>query len=453
MYQSINPANGECLATYPLHDEAEVEAALQLSQRTSRIWSRSSVAERSAVLLRLAELMEREKADHARTLTLEMGKTYRSAIAEVEKCASACRWYAEHGPGMLEPEEIDLPAAKANVHYLPIGTVFAIMPWNFAFWQVIRFLAPALMAGNAAILKHAPSTPGAALALTDLAKRAGLEEGVFQSLFLDNEQAARVIADSRVHAVTLTGSERAGEAVGAAAGRALKRAVLELGGSDPLIVMPDADVEAALKAAIFGRNQNNGQSCVCAKRILVHDSLYAHFREALVRATEELVVGDPMNQATDVGPLASFQARENIARQVERAITEGGRLLTGGTIPEGEGAYYLPTVIEALPAGASIRKEELFGPVALLFSFASVGEAIEIANETPFGLGSSVWTSNAEAQAAFADGLEVGMTFFNAVTASDPRIPFGGIKRSGFGRELGRWGMHEFVNVRTIVRA
>lgn len=404
------------------------------------------------MLVRLADLLEREKAEHARTLTLEMGKTYKSALAEVEKCAAACRWYAENGPAMIEPEAIDLPAGKAMVHYQPIGTVLAVMPWNFPFWQVIRFLAPALMAGNAAILKHAPSTPGAALALVDLARRAGLPGGVFQNLFLDNEQAARVIADPRIHAVTLTGSERAGEAVGAAAGRALKPAVLELGGSDPLIVMPDADMDAAVKAAVLGRNQNNGQSCVCAKRILVHEAIYSEFRTKLVEATEALVVGDPMDEHTDIGPLASRPARDTLARQVAQAQGEGGKLLTGGTIPDGAGAYYPPTIIEGLPPGAPVRQEELFGPVALLFAFGDIPEAIEIANETPFGLGSSVWTSNPQAQSAFVEGLEVGMTFFNAITASDPRIPFGGVKRSGFGRELGRWGMHEFVNVRTVVR-
>ncbi len=453
LYRTLNPATGELVREYPCDDERTVEQTLTTADAAFQAWRRSEFAKRRALLQALADLLDAEAESHALTITDEMGKTFKSAIAEVTKCASTCRWYADQGEALLAPERIAMPESATEVRYEPIGTVLAVMPWNFPFWQVIRFLAPALMAGNAVILKHAPNTPASALALVDLLDRAGAPPGLFQNLFIDNEQVRRLIQDPRVAAVTLTGSERAGEAVGSAAGAALKRSVLELGGSDPLIVMPSGDFEAAVRAAVFARNQNNGQSCVCAKRILVDRSLYERFRDAFVDAVGGLQVGDPLLDETDVGPLATFEARSRLAKQVERAVAEGGVVLVGGRPSDLAGAFYMPTVIEAPQPGASIRKEELFGPVALLFAFDDIDEAIEIANETPFGLGASVWTSDAEECAAFAERLECGMTFFNSITASDPRLPFGGIKRSGFGRELGRWGMLEFVNIRTVVAA
>lgn len=453
LYRTLNPATGEFVREYPCEDERAVEQTLAAADAAFRAWRRSEFAERRALLQALADLLDAEAETHALTITEEMGKTFRSAIAEVAKSASTCRWYAEQGEELLASEQVTMPQSAAEVRYEPIGTVLAVMPWNFPFWQVTRFLAPALMAGNAVILKHAPNTPASALALVDLLDRAGAPPGLFQNLFIDNEQVRRLIQDTRIAAVTLTGSERAGEAVGGAAGAALKRCVLELGGSDPLIVMPSGDFEAAVRAAVFARNQNNGQSCVCAKRILVDRSLHERFRDSFVDAVGNLRLGDPLLDETDVGPLATFEARARLAKQVERAAAEGGVVLIGGRAPDLSGAFYLPTVIEAPPRGASIRQEELFGPVALLFAFDDIDEAIAIANETPFGLGSSVWTTDADEQAEFAERLECGMTFFNSITASDPRLPFGGIKRSGFGRELGRWGMLEFLNVRTVVAA
>ncbi|MGF7150427.1 succinate-semialdehyde dehydrogenase/glutarate-semialdehyde dehydrogenase [Sphingomonas zeicaulis] len=453
MYRSVNPATGETLATFDDADDAAVEAALAAGHRAFATWRRTSFADRRAALVRLAEQLEANADAHARLITLEMGKPVASARAEVLKCAANCRWYAEHGEALLTAESVAHPAGDAQVRHEPLGIVFAVMPWNFPYWQVVRFLAPALMAGNVVLLKHASSTPQCAAALADAGTAAGLPAGVFQNLFLTRAQLAGVIDDPRVAAVTLTGSEGAGISVGAASGRALKPCVLELGGSDPLIVMPSADIDKAVAGAVTGRYQNNGQSCVCAKRILVHRDIYATFREKFVAAVAALRIGDPLDTMTDLGPLSSAGARDELAGQVERVIAQGGMLVAGGAVIGGPGAYYAPTIIEGLPEGAAARVEEIFGPVALLFEVADLDDAIRLANETPFGLGSSVWTNDEEERARFADDLECGMTFFNANTVSDPVLPFGGIKRSGIGRELGRWGMMEFVNVRLVFAA
>lgn len=453
MYRSVNPATGETLAEFAPLDDRQMEAAVAGARRAFGGWRTTSFATRRTVLQRLADQLERDVEAHARTITIEMGKPIAAARAEVRKCAATCRWYAEQGEALLAAETVPHPAGRAEVRHDPLGVVFAVMPWNFPYWQVVRFLAPALMAGNAVLLKHASSTPQCAAALVAAAAAAGLPDGVFQNLYINREQISRVIADPRVAAVTLTGSEGAGISVGAASGRALKPCVLELGGSDPLIVMPSADLDKAVAGAVTGRYQNNGQSCVCAKRILVHQAIYAEFRARFLAAVAALRIGDPLDADTDLGPLSSEGARGELAGQVAQAIAQGGTLIAGGAMIEGPGAYYAPTIIEGLPEGAAARSEEIFGPVALLYSFADIDEALRVANETPFGLGSSVWTQDAHEQAIFADALECGMTFFNANTVSDPALPFGGIKRSGIGRELGRWGMMEFVNVRLVFAA
>jgi succinate-semialdehyde dehydrogenase/glutarate-semialdehyde dehydrogenase len=453
VYRSVNPATGETLATFDDASDQAVEFALADGHRAFAAWRKTSFADRRAALVRLAEQLEANADAHARLITLEMGKPIASARAEVLKCAANCRWYAQHGEALLATETIAHAAGDAEVRHEPLGIVFAVMPWNFPYWQVVRFLAPALMSGNVVLLKHASSTPQCAAALTQAGIAAGLPAGVFQNAYLTRAQLARVIDDPRVAAVTLTGSEGAGISVGAASGRALKPCVLELGGSDPLIVMPSADLDKAVAGAVTGRYQNNGQSCVCAKRIIVHRDIYAAFREGFVAAVAALKIGDPLDAATDLGPLSSHGARDELVGQVAQALAQGGTLVSGGTVIEGAGAYYAPTIIEALPEGAGARIEEIFGPVALLFEVANIDEAIRVANETPFGLGSSVWTNDADERTRFAADLECGMTFFNANTVSDPALPFGGIKRSGIGRELGRWGMMEFVNVRLVFAA
>ncbi len=453
MYRSVNPATGETLATFDDADDAAVERALEEGHRAFAAWRRTSFAERRAALIRLAGQLETNADDHARLITLEMGKPIASARAEVLKCAANCRWYAQHGEALLASESIPHSAGDAQVRHEPLGIVFAVMPWNFPYWQVVRFLAPALMAGNVVLLKHASSTPQCAAALAAAGVAAGLPAGVFQNLYLTRSQLAKVIDDPRVAAVTLTGSEGAGISVGAASGRALKPCVLELGGSDPLIVMPSANLDKAVAGAVTGRYQNNGQSCVCAKRIIVHRDIYAEFREKFVAAVAALRIGDPLEAETDLGPVSSHGARDELVGQVEQAIAQGGALVCGGSVIDRAGAYYAPTIIEGLPEGAAARVEEIFGPVALLFEVADIDEAVRVANETPFGLGSSVWTEDAGERARFADDLECGMTFFNANTVSDPALPFGGIKRSGIGRELGRWGMMEFVYVRLVFAA
>lgn len=453
MYRTVNPATGETLAEYPDADDAAVETALARARSAFERWRRTSFADRRAALERLGDRLEQDVDAHARLITIEMGKPIASARAEVLKCAANCRWYAEHGEGLAASESVPHAAGRAEVRHEPLGVVFAVMPWNFPYWQVVRFLAPALMAGNVVVLKHASSTPQCAAALAAAAADAGLPDGVVQNLYLTRAQLARVIDDPRVAAVTLTGSEGAGTSVGAASGRALKPCVLELGGSDPLIVMPSADLDKAVAAAVTGRYQNNGQSCVCAKRILVHHDIYPAFRAAFVAAVAALKIGDPLAAGNDLGPLSSDGARNELHEQVTRAIAQGATLVAGGSIMSGAGAYYQPTILEALPEGAAARVEEMFGPVALLFDVADIDDAIRVANETPFGLGSSVWTEDAGERTRFADELDCGMTFFNANTVSDPSLPFGGIKRSGIGRELGRWGMMEFVNVRLVFTA
>jgi succinate-semialdehyde dehydrogenase/glutarate-semialdehyde dehydrogenase len=448
---SVNPATGEVLARFEEHSDPELERRLSRAAEAFRAWRRRPFAERAAFLVRAAEHLEREKERVGRLMTLEMGKTLRSAIAEAEKCAWVCRFYAENAERFLADEAVKASATRAFVRHLPLGPVLAVMPWNFPFWQVFRFAAPALMAGNAALLKHASSVPQCALAIEEVFREAGLPEGVFQTLLVGSGRVQRIVEDPRVAAVTLTGSEAAGAAVAAAAGKAIKKTVLELGGSDPFVVLPTAELEAAVRTAVAARTINSGQSCIAAKRFIVHDAVYERFEAAFVERMRALRVGDPMDPATDLGPLASAAELEKLTRQVEAAVRDGARVLAGGRPAGGAGAFYPPTVLAGLARGSPACREEIFGPVALLFRVADLDEAIGLANDVPFGLGSSVWTNDPAERARLVDELEAGATFVNAMVASDPRLPFGGVKRSGYGRELAREGIREFVNVKTVV--
>jgi succinate-semialdehyde dehydrogenase / glutarate-semialdehyde dehydrogenase len=447
---SVNPATGEVLARFDELSDAELEARLARAASAFRSWRRTGFGERAALLRRAADVLDGQKERWGRIMTAEMGKTLKAAISEAEKCAWVCRYYADHGERFLADEPADTGAAKAYVRYLPIGPVLAVMPWNFPFWQVFRFAAPALMAGNVGLLKHASNVPQSALAIEEVFREAGFPEGAFQTLLVGSSRVARIVEDDRVAAVTLTGSEGAGASVASTAGKAIKKSVLELGGSDPFVVMPSANLEAAVKTAVTARTINNGQSCIAAKRFIVHEAVYDGFVKAFVQRMSDLAVGDPTDPGTDVGPLSSSGERDKLVEQV-RAIKEaGGRVVLGGAPKAGRGFYYPPTVIVNVPLGTAASREEVFGPVAMVFRVKDADGAIQVANDVPFGLGSSVWTNDAAERARFIDELEAGATFVNAMVASDPRLPFGGVKRSGYGRELALHGIREFVNAKAV---
>jgi succinate-semialdehyde dehydrogenase/glutarate-semialdehyde dehydrogenase len=383
-------------------------------------------------------------------MTLEMGKLVRAAEDEIAKCARVCRFYAENGERFLEDEAAQTGAARSYVRYEALGPVLAIMPWNFPFWQVFRFAVPALMAGNVGLLKHAANVPQCALAIEQIFCRAGFDEGIFQVLLIDAEQVEKIIVDPRVKAVTLTGSEKAGSAVASTAARHIKKSVLELGGSDPFIVMPSADFESALRTAIKARTINSGQSCIAAKRFLVADNIYDEFLQRFVEGMRGLKIGDPFDETTEIGPLATEQILQGVHEQVQKSVAAGAKLLTGGNRIHGPGFFYEPTVLVDVPIDSPAYSEEVFGPVASFFRVRDAADAVEIANATSFGLGASAWTNDRTEQELFASELETGMVFVNAMVASDPRLPFGGVKRSGFGRELGAAGIRVFVNTKTI---
>ncbi|HET7276397.1 MAG TPA: NAD-dependent succinate-semialdehyde dehydrogenase [Longimicrobiaceae bacterium] len=448
--QSTNPTTSEKGLEYEALNAAELEQRLSLAESAFARQRASSFAERAEFMTRAAEILEREKRDFGILMTSEMGKPLASAIAEVEKCALVCRYYAEHADRFLANEEVATGSDRSFVAYQPLGPVLAVMPWNYPFWQVFRFAAPALMAGNVGLLKHASNVPGCALAIEDIFARAGFAEGVFQTLLLDTEQVAGVLEDPRVSAATLTGSEAAGSAVAGKAGSEIKKTVLELGGSDPFIVMPSADLDAAVSIAVKARTVNNGQSCIAAKRFIVADEVYDEFERRLVDLMSSLVVGDPMDERTDIGPLATAEIREGVHKQVTASIAAGARLLTGGVPEEGAGYFYPPTVLADVGPGSPAYEEEIFGPVASLFRVRGIDEAIRLANDTSFGLGSSAWTSDPAEQERFIRDLDAGQVFINAMVSSDPRLPFGGVKRSGYGRELGIFGIREFVNIKTV---
>ena len=447
---TINPATGETLRTFQPITATELEAKLQLAIETYQRHRRTPLAERTRLMLRAAEILESEKEAFGRLMVTEMGKTLKAAVEEAAKCALGCRYYAEHAERFLSDEIVETGAARSFISYQPIGPVLAVMPWNFPFWQVFRFAAPALMAGNVGLLKHASNVPQCALAIEDIFRRAGFPEGCFQTLLIDTSEVRRVIEDPRVAAVTITGSTGAGAAVASAAGRVIKKSVLELGGSDPFVVMPSADLDAAVRTAVKARTINNGQSCIAAKRFIVAEPIADEFERRFVAGFEALRVGDPMDPATDVGPLANESQVKTIAEQVERSVAAGARVVTGGRRLPGRGYYYVPTVLTGVTPDSPAYYDEVFGPVAIIFRVATLDDAIRVANDSPFGLGASAWTTDPAERARFVLELEAGMVFINAMVASDPRLPFGGIKQSGYGRELAANGLREFVNIKSV---
>ena len=455
---SVNPATGETLETFEALDGAAVELRLARAESAFRQYRTTGFDRRAELVRRAADLLDADLEAVARTMTEEMGKPLAAARAEAAKCAKALRWYADRAPGLLADEHpdaadvADAGASEAYVRYRPIGAVLAVMPWNFPFWQVVRFAAPALMAGNVCLLKHASNVPRTALALEDLFLRAGFPQGCFQTLLISSGAVEGVIRDRRVAAVTLTGSEAAGRAVAATAADEVKKAVLELGGSDPFVVLPSADLGAAVRTAVRARAQNNGQSCIAAKRFIVHADVYEEFAAAFAEGMRALRVGDPMDEATDVGPLASEQGRADLEELVEDARARGARIDCGGRRPAGldRGWYYEPTVVCEVTPAMRIHQEETFGPVATLYRAADLDEALALANDTPFGLSSNVWTTDGAEQQRFVRDIEAGGVFFNGMTASHPALPFGGVKRSGFGRELSGHGIREFCNITTV---
>jgi succinate-semialdehyde dehydrogenase/glutarate-semialdehyde dehydrogenase len=447
---SVNPATGQTVKTFEALDDAAIEAALARSAAAARVNRARSFGERAIRMRRAAEILETHQNELGRLVTMEMGKPLKAAVAEVTKCATACRYYAEHAERYLADETIATDAQKSFIRYEPMGTILAIMPWNFPFWQVFRFAAPALMAGNVALLKHASNVPQSALAIEDVFRDAGFTDHEFQTLLIGSDQVERVIGDERVKAVTLTGSEPAGASVSSIAAKHIKKAVLELGGSDPFIVMPSASLDDAVATAVKARIVNNGQSCIAAKRFIIHESIADEFEKRFVAAMEALKVGDPLDDSTDIGPLATPQIVDDIEKQVRDSVSAGAQLLTGGKRIGDRGNYYAPTVLARIPPNAPVAHEETFGPVASLFRVPDVAAAIAVANDSPFGLGASVWTHDRDEMHRFIDGIDTGQVFINAMVASDPRVPFGGTKHSGFGRELGVYGIREFVNVKTV---
>ena len=447
---SINPATGEEIETFGSLTDEQIDEKLELATRAFRRYWKTPFSDRAKKMVRAAEILEEEKEEFARLMTSEMGKTFTAAVAEAEKCAWVCRYYAENAERFLSDEAAETGAARSYVRYQPLGPILAVMPWNFPFWQVFRHVAPGLMAGNVILLKHASNVPQCALAIEDVVRRAGFPEGTFQTLLVGSDKVQSVIDDPRVRGVTLTGSEGAGRQVGSEAGENIKKTVLELGGSDPFIVMPSADLEEAVNTAVTARTLNNGQSCINAKRIIVHGEIADEFERRYVEAMQALRVGDPMDEEMDMGPLATPQILEDVDEQVKKSVEAGAKILTGGKPMDAEGNFYPPTVITDIPEDSPAYKEEIFGPVASLFRARDIDEAIRIANDTSFGLGASAWTNDPEEQETFINEIEAGQVFINSMVASDPRMPFGGVKASGYGRELSVYGLREFVNVKSV---
>jgi succinate-semialdehyde dehydrogenase/glutarate-semialdehyde dehydrogenase len=447
---SVNPATGEVTRTFEPLTDAEIDEKIGRAAAAFRTWRRVPIAERVRPLVRAAEILDAEKDALGRLMATEMGKPWRAGAAEAAKCAWVCRHYAENAARYLADEPVATDAARSFVRYEPLGPVLAVMPWNFPFWQVFRFAAPALAAGNTGLLKHASNVPQCALAIEDILRRAGFPPGAFQALLIGSGAVARVIDDPRVVAATLTGSTPAGAKVAREAGARIKKTVLELGGSDPFVVMPSADVAEAARTAVKARTINNGQSCIAAKRFIVAEAIADEFERLFVAGMAALRVGDPLDDATQVGPLATEEILEGVDDQVRRTVAAGARVLCGGRRLAGRGFYYPPTVLARVPPGSPAFEEEVFGPVAALFRVPDLDSAIRLANATPFGLGACAWTRDAAEQARLVDELEAGIVFVNGMVASDPRLPFGGVKQSGYGRELAAHGIREFVNVKTV---
>jgi succinate-semialdehyde dehydrogenase/glutarate-semialdehyde dehydrogenase len=447
---TINPATGEVVKSFESLTEAQIEQKLQLAASAFGNHRRTSFAERASKMLRVAEILEKEKDECAHLMTLEMGKPLNASIAEALKCATGCRYYAENAEKFLADELVETGAKRSFIRYLPIGPILAIMPWNFPFWQVFRFVAPALMAGNVGLLKHASNVPQCALKIENILCRAGFAEGVFQTLLIGSGPVDGILNDSRVVAATLTGSEQAGIQVGVSAAKRIKKVVLELGGSDPFIVMPSADLDAAVATAVDARIQNNGQSCIAAKRFIVSEQIAEEFERRFVKSMRELRVGDPFDKSTQLGPLASADAISSLDNDVQKTVAVGARVLTGGHPLDRPGNFYAPTVLTDIPKDSPAYNEEFFGPVASIFRVKDLDHAIQIANDSRFGLGASAWTSDPAEIERFINELDAGMVFLNKMVASDPRLPFGGVKSSGHGRELAVQGIREFVNIKTV---
>ncbi|HEY3112995.1 MAG TPA: NAD-dependent succinate-semialdehyde dehydrogenase [Gemmatimonadaceae bacterium] len=447
---SINPATGKTLRTFEPFSNARVNESLDRAVAAFRRHRRTSFAERASCMLKAAEILDADCRELGRLMTLEMGKPIKAAVAEAEKCATACRYYADNAERFLADQHVQMEGGESWVAFQPLGVVLAIMPWNFPFWQVFRFAAPALMAGNAGILKHASNVPQCALAIEDIFRRAGFTDGAFQALLIGSEAVEGIIADPRIAAVTLTGSEGAGRSVATAAGKNLKKSVLELGGSDPFVVMPSADLESAITTAVTARMINNGQSCIAAKRFIIHENIYDDFLKNFVARVSAVRIGDPMDEKTELGPLATAAIRDGLDEQVKKSVAAGARLATGGKKLDREGFYYAPTVLTDIPPGSPAARDELFGPVASVFRAKDLTDTIRMANGTTFGLGASAWTRDQRERDQFIAEIEAGLLFINGMVVSDPRLPFGGVKNSGFGRELGEFGIREFVNIKSI---
>lgn len=448
---TVNPATGETLKTFESLSDSEIEAKLALAQASFLQYRKTPISARGEWLKKAAEILERDSNKYGKLMTTEMGKPLNSAIAEVKKCALVCRYYADNAAQFLADTPAPSDASESFVRYQPLGPILAVMPWNFPFWQVFRFAAPALMAGNVGLLKHASNVPQCALALEAIFIEAGFPKGAFQTLLIGASQVEKAINDDRVKAATLTGSEPAGASLAAAAGKQIKKTVLELGGSDPFIVLESADLEAAAATAVTARMLNNGQSCIAAKRFILIDTIADEFEQKFKEKLQALKVGDPMSEETDIGPLATTSIRDELDEQVKKTVAMGATLVLGGkSLSDRPGNFYSPTILKDIPAGSPGEKEEFFGPVALLFRVKTVDEAIALANDSPFGLGASVWTQNEAERDRLIEEVEAGAVFINGLVKSDPRLPFGGIKRSGYGRELSIQGIHEFVNIKTI---
>jgi succinate-semialdehyde dehydrogenase/glutarate-semialdehyde dehydrogenase len=447
---TINPATGERVKTFEELTTAQIDAKLALAATTFQSYRHTSFTDRARFMTRAAEILETEKQKFGELMTTEMGKPLTAAISEAEKCALVCRYYAENAERHLADEIVQTNAKRSYVKFQPLGPVLAVMPWNFPFWQVFRFAAPALMAGNVGLLKHASNVPQCALAIEDIFRRAGFPEGAFQTLLIGSDKVGDILADARVVAATLTGSEPAGASVASIAGKQIKKTVLELGGSDPFIVMPSANLDEAITTAVKARTINNGQSCIAAKRFIVAGQIYEQFERGFVEQMKSLVVGDPFDKKTDIGPLATPQIVNDLEKQVQDAVAAGARVLTGGKRLNRPGNFYEPAVLVDLDPSTPVSCEEIFGPVATLFRVDNIDEAIRLANATPFGLGSAAWTNDTNEQEQFITELQAGCVFINGMVASDPRLPFGGVKHSGYGRELAEFGIREFVNIKTV---
>jgi succinate-semialdehyde dehydrogenase / glutarate-semialdehyde dehydrogenase len=447
---TINPATGQTLKTFEALSDAQIDRKLGIAAQAFSKYRRSSFAERAKLMQRAAEILEAKKETFGRMMTTEMGKTFRSAVDEAVKCAWVCRFYAENGQAFLADEVVNTPATSSYVRYQPLGAVLAVMPWNYPFWQVIRAAAPILTGGNVMLLKHASNVPQCALMIEELFREAGFPEGVFQTLLIGANKVEAVLADDRVVAATLTGSEGAGVQVAQSASKKVKKLVLELGGSDPFIVMPSANLEEAVATAVKARISNNGQSCIAAKRFIIAEPIAEEFQRKFVAAMAALKVGDPFDEKTELGPLATRSGVEELDQSVQTSVKSGAELLTGGKRLDGPGNFYAPTVLSKIPKGSPAHCEELFGPVASVFRAKDLDDAIRIANDSRFGLGASAWTNDEKERERLINEIESGMVFINRMVASDPRLPFGGVKWSGYGRELGSFGIREFTDVKTV---